>query len=39
MMVKDTVWSAMVDAFENSQGELAGRLLAALEAADYSEID
>ena len=30
----DTVWSAMVGAFENARGELADRLLAAMEAAE-----
>ena len=34
LMFKDTVWKAMADAFENSQGELAERLIAALEAAE-----
>ena len=30
----DTVWSAMVGAFQNASGELADRLLAAMEAAE-----
>jgi uncharacterized Ntn-hydrolase superfamily protein len=34
MMVQDTVWKAMVDAFENARGELADRLMASLEAAE-----
>ena len=34
MMMGDTVWSAMVGAFENARGELADRLLAAMEAAE-----
>jgi len=34
MMLRDTVWSAMSTAFENTGGELADRLLAALEAAE-----
>lgn len=34
MMEKDTVWSAMAKAFENSEGDLGDRLLAALEAAE-----
>ncbi len=33
MMLKDTVWKAMETAFLQTQGELADRLLAALEAA------
>jgi len=33
LMLKDTVWKAMAEAYENTQGELAERLLAALEAA------
>jgi uncharacterized Ntn-hydrolase superfamily protein len=33
MMLKDTVWPAMAEAFKNSSGELAERLLLALEAA------
>ncbi len=34
MMARDTVWQAMVHAFEQASGELAERLLAALEAAE-----
>lgn len=34
MMEKDTVWPAMVDAYDAATGDLAGRLLAALEAAE-----
>ena len=34
MMAKDTVWSAMVDTYAAATGDLAGRLLAALEAAE-----
>ena len=34
LMLKDTVWKAMADAFENTPGELVERLLAALEAAE-----
>lgn len=33
MMLNNTVWSAMANAFENSQGNLAKRLLSALQAA------
>jgi uncharacterized Ntn-hydrolase superfamily protein len=33
LMLKDTVWEAMAKAFENSQGDLADRMIAALEAA------
>ncbi len=33
MMLNNTVWSAMANAFENSQGNLANRLLSALQAA------
>ncbi len=33
MMLKPTVWKAMAEAFESTPGELADRLLAALEAA------
>lgn len=33
MMLKPTVWKAMAEAFESTSGELADRLLAALEAA------
>ncbi len=34
MMAQDTVWRAMAPAFENARGDLAERLLAALEAAE-----
>ncbi len=34
MMLNDRIWPAMSDAFENSQGRLAERLVAALEAAE-----
>ena len=33
MMKKDTVWGAMAEAFQKAQGDLAERLLAALQAA------
>ena len=33
MMLNNTVWSAMANAFENSQGNLANRLLSALQTA------
>ncbi len=33
LMLKDTVWRAMGEAFRNTEGELADRLVAALEAA------
>ncbi|HKQ77136.1 MAG TPA: DUF1028 domain-containing protein [Blastocatellia bacterium] len=33
LMLKDTVWDAMAKAFETSKGDLADRLMAALEAA------
>lgn len=33
LMLKDTVWGAMAKAFENTKGDLADRLMAALEAA------
>ena len=33
MMLKNTVWSAMAMAYENTKGELAERLMAALDAA------
>ncbi len=33
MMLKDTVWPAMADAFKKSSGPLAERMMAALEAA------
>lgn len=34
MMLKNTVWDAMAKAFENTPGELADRMIAALEAAE-----
>ncbi len=34
LMLKNTVWDAMAKAFQNRQGELADRLVAALEAAE-----
>jgi uncharacterized Ntn-hydrolase superfamily protein len=34
MMAQGTVWQAMVDAYEKSTGEMAERLLAAMEAAE-----
>jgi uncharacterized Ntn-hydrolase superfamily protein/Zn-dependent M28 family amino/carboxypeptidase len=34
LMLKNTVWKAMAIAFENTEGELADRLYAALEAAE-----
>jgi len=34
MMLKDTVWDAMANAFLNTKGEFADRLVAALEAAE-----
>jgi uncharacterized Ntn-hydrolase superfamily protein len=34
LMLKDTVWGAMARAFEGAKGDLADRLLAALEAAE-----
>jgi uncharacterized Ntn-hydrolase superfamily protein len=34
MMLKNTVWDAMARAFETTKGELADRLIAALEAAE-----
>lgn len=33
LMLSDTVWGAMAQAFENSKGDLAERMMAALEAA------
>ncbi len=35
LMLKDTVWDAMAEAFLNTKGKLADRLVAALEAAQY----
>ena len=34
LMLKNTVWDAMAKAYKNTKGELADRLLAALEAAE-----
>jgi uncharacterized Ntn-hydrolase superfamily protein len=34
MMLRNTVWAAMADAYRSTQGELVDRLLAALEAAE-----
>ena len=34
LMLKNTVWDAMAKAFQSTQGELADRLVAALEAAE-----
>jgi uncharacterized Ntn-hydrolase superfamily protein len=34
LMLKDTVWGAMAKAFEGAKGDLADRLMAALEAAE-----
>ncbi len=34
LMLKNTVWDAMAKAYQNTRGELADRLLAALEAAE-----
>ena len=34
LMEKDTVWAAMADAFESTGGQLAERMMAALEAAE-----
>jgi len=34
LMLKDTVWDAMADAYEKTTGDLADRMLAALEAAE-----
>jgi uncharacterized Ntn-hydrolase superfamily protein len=33
MMVRDTVWDAMVDAYATTEGDLAARIVAALDAA------
>ena len=33
LMLKNTVWNAMAEAFKNTRGELVDRLMAALEAA------
>ena len=34
LMLRDTVWKAMADAFQGTKGELVDRLMAALEAAE-----
>lgn len=34
LMLKDTVWNAMAEAFEGTEGDLAERLMSALEAAE-----
>jgi uncharacterized Ntn-hydrolase superfamily protein len=34
LMLKDTVWKAMAEAFENTKGELVDRMMAALEAGE-----
>lgn len=34
MMLKDTVWKAMAEAFESSEGPLADRIMASLKAAE-----
>ncbi len=34
MMLKNTVWNAMANAYQNTKGELADKLVAALEAAE-----
>lgn len=39
LMLKDTVWSAMSKAFENTRGDLADRLMAALDAAQAESGD
>lgn len=39
LMLKNTVWDAMEEAFINSRGELSERLLAALEAAQREQGD
>lgn len=39
LMEKDTVWGAMASAYESSKGDLAERLLAALEAAQIEKGD
>lgn len=39
MMLQNTVWEAMQRAFENSQGPLAERMLAALDAAEAEKGD
>jgi uncharacterized Ntn-hydrolase superfamily protein len=39
MMLRDTVWAAMADAYRSTQGELVDRLLAALDAAEAERGD
>jgi len=39
MMLKDTVWHAMAEAYEKSRGALSDRMMAALEAAQAEEGD
>ncbi len=39
MMLNSTVWQAMADAFENTDGDLAERMVAALEAAQNEKGD
>jgi len=39
MMLKNTVWKAMSEAYEQSRGNLADRMMAALEAAQAEEGD
>jgi uncharacterized Ntn-hydrolase superfamily protein len=39
LMLKNTVWKAMAEAYESTKGELVDRLLAALEAAEKEEGD
>jgi uncharacterized Ntn-hydrolase superfamily protein len=39
LMEKDTVWDAMARAYESSQGDLADRMIAALEAAQAEKGD
>lgn len=39
MMLKNTVWPAMAAAYENTRGELADRLMAALDAAQSEDGD
>lgn len=36
MMINDKVWPAMAEAYKNSKGSLAERLMTALEAAEYA---
>lgn len=39
LMEKDTVWGAMAEAYENAEGDLADRMIAALEAAQAEKGD